>query len=39
MADNHGNETHPLANDSSSQWHLTSLRKGPFDPQNLVKIR
>ena len=21
------------------QWHLTSLRKGPFDPQNLVKIR
>ena len=22
-----------------SQWHLTSLRKGPFDPQNLVKIR
>lgn len=23
----------------SSQWHLTSLRKGPFDPQNLVKIR
>lgn len=22
-----------------AQWHLTSLRKGPFDPQNLVKIR
>lgn len=39
MADNHGNETHPFANDSPSQWHLTSLRKGPFDPQNLVKIR
>lgn len=22
-----------------SNWNLTSLRKGPFDPQNLVKIR
>lgn len=22
-----------------TEWHLTSLRKGPFDPQNLVKIR
>lgn len=23
----------------SGEWQLTSLRKGPFDPQNLVKIR
>lgn len=23
----------------SAEWQLTSLRKGPFDPQNLVKIR
>ncbi|MGC6517357.1 MAG: ActS/PrrB/RegB family redox-sensitive histidine kinase [Candidatus Puniceispirillaceae bacterium] len=25
--------------DVTNDWHLTSLRKGPFDPQNLVKIR
>ena len=27
------------ASAAPTQWHLTSLRKGPFDPQNLVKIR
>ena len=27
------------ANHQGGAWHLTSLRKGPFDPQNLVKIR
>lgn len=30
---------HTLAQPHQNQWHLTSLRKGPFDPQNLVKIR
>ena len=44
MADNRANTSHLSSNAAPSnaqptQWHLTSLRKGPFDPQNLVKIR
>ena len=32
-------QTPPSQMSSSSEWRLTSLRRGPFDPQNLVKIR
>jgi len=39
MADNRANTSHLSSNAQPTQWHLTSLRKGPFDPQNLVKIR
>lgn len=32
-------QTPPSQMSSSSEWRLTSWRRGPFDPQNLVKIR